>query len=469
MNRYTLILLSLIGIQMSCRNTGKQQHPYSPDTASFTGYPVLPATARELSGFIPDGWELQDSCVGDLNRDGVPDLVFVLQSKDTLSSEYSYSADTQYPRLLGIAFREEENNAFRLVEQSHRFLPAHEANRKDPEMRIRENGTLFFRFTGQDDWERYSSAYIFRHQQENFYLIGQELSTCHWSTTRESTRISINYSTGKAIRTYKENDHADVNQWEIAVSFTVDRPLILQTVGLAGFHPEIDIDFDTEATSGEKEFEGYPTLPATSTDLQGFIPDRWHLLESAEGDLNQDGIPDIAFVLQSKDSIPAEDTEGFRSKPWYPRILGIAFRDPDTGHYKLVEQSDHFVITDEGDATMDEPFEEMTIRDNGTLRLGFRYWYSAGTWYMGGSAYIFRYQNHRFELIGQDIWSMHRATHESSHTSINYSTGKAVVTHRPDGDSPEESHTLSFQCEELPTLRSVGQAGFTPEIDLSAP
>ena len=38
-------------------------------------------------------------------------------------------------------------------------------------------------------------------------------------------------------------------------------------------------------------------------DFGNFIPDRWTLLDSTSGDLNGDNRDDIAFVIESKDSL----------------------------------------------------------------------------------------------------------------------------------------------------------------------
>ncbi len=189
-------------------------------------------------------------------------------------------------------------------------------------------------------------------------------------------------------------------------------------------------------------------------------------MDRCEGDLNNDGFPDQVLVLESLDSIPAEDPDALWSKPWNPRMLVILLYDGLNGNYRKVVESTDFILTDEGNATMDEPFVGIECRKNGTLRIDFRYWYSAGSWSMGTSSYIFRYQNHRFELIGQELTHVHRGTGGSSLLSINYSTRRTILTTKEYGDSEEVTTPGRFDIDELPTFQSIGEAKFIPETDL---
>ena len=216
------------------------------------------------------------------------------------------------------------------------------------------------------------------------------------------------------------------------------------------------------------QFGEYPKLPHSVQVLDDFISDGWELLDSSRGDLNKDGVDDYAFVLQSLDSIPAEYEDAMWSVPYYPRILGIAFWDDDLSGYKLKVQSNKFVITNEGNGSMEEPYRGLEIRKNGTLKFEFGYWYSAGTWYTGSSTYIFRYQNNRFELIGQEITSLHRATMAYSKTSINYSTRKATLFSQEDEEDKGATETVSFSVDELPTFRTIGAARFVAAVDINS-
>ena len=221
------------------------------------------------------------------------------------------------------------------------------------------------------------------------------------------------------------------------------------------------------AIQADGQFKGYPQLPHHAQSLDNFVPDRWELIDNDRGDLNKDGAEDIVFVLQSRDSIPAEDEDWHWSIPDYPRILGIAFWDSETNGYKLEVQSNEFVITQEGNGAMEEPFQGVGIGSNGTLHFRFGSWYSMGTWYTGTSTYIFRYQNNRFELIGQELTSFHRASHEATNVSINYSTRKAIYFSQESEEDKGITKTVSFEIDKLPTFRTIGAAGFEPAVKIN--
>src|SRR5262245_18638321 len=71
-------------------------------------YPGLPQRAASADGFVPAGWKLETQVSGDLNRDGIADLVLVLREnnpKNVIEHENlgENPLDTN-PRILAIAF-----------------------------------------------------------------------------------------------------------------------------------------------------------------------------------------------------------------------------------------------------------------------------------------------------------------------------------------------------------------------------
>ena len=172
------------------------------------------------------------------------------------------------------------------------------------------------------------------------------------------------------------------------------------------------------------------------------------------GDLNKDGYPDVAFIIQSLSTYPC-DPESDSDATFSPRILGIALWDNAAKRFKLNIQSNEFVITNEGNPTMMDPFVSMEIK-KGTLHFSFSYWYSMGSWYTSNQSFIFRFQNKRFELIGYEMSSLHRATHESTVLSVNYSTRKASSTHAEDVESEAVAKWGTFSLQQLPTFATSG-------------
>lgn len=68
----------------------------------------LHARGSSLEDLIPKGWKLLDSTTGDLNKDGISDLVFVVQGTDARNLELSEGPGMNTvdlnPRILGIYF-----------------------------------------------------------------------------------------------------------------------------------------------------------------------------------------------------------------------------------------------------------------------------------------------------------------------------------------------------------------------------
>ncbi|UII28298.1 hypothetical protein LVD15_07685 [Fulvivirga maritima] len=204
---------------------------------------------------------------------------------------------------------------------------------------------------------------------------------------------------------------------------------------------------------------GIPELKQKGNDLSDLTFKEWKIIAEAKGDLNKDGIEDLAFVIQNTDdkNLQLNDGLGVDTVDLNPRVLGIYFGQSD-GSYQKQLQSNEFIILRDS-PTMDEPFDGILIDKNGVLQIDFHFWYSAGSWYMSNHQYKFRYQNQRFELIGYESDETHRATMNSTNYSINFSTRKmsiATITYNEDTDEEEESKVWkSFELEKLPSIKSL--------------
>ena len=67
-------------------------------------YPKLKKEAANLDQFIPKGWELMGSVNGDINKDGITDYVFILESKEKYKIPDDFMNKEFAHRILGIAF-----------------------------------------------------------------------------------------------------------------------------------------------------------------------------------------------------------------------------------------------------------------------------------------------------------------------------------------------------------------------------
>ena len=157
----------------------------------------------------------------------------------------------------------------------------------------------------------------------------------------------------------------------------------------------------------------FPLIKNNGQILSSFIPDGWTLLDSTCGDLNGDNGVDVAFVIESKDSLTTfthqeQQGEVFvevnRSEKYLRRILLIIMKDSLADNFNLIEQNNTIIISHE-DRTRIDPFEDIKI-ENHILKI-FYTSKSIENFNSNSSTYSFRYQNGEFLLIEVDrqLWS----------------------------------------------------------------
>ncbi len=139
------------------------------------------------------------------------------------------------------------------------------------------------------------------------------------------------------------------------------------------------------------------TSKNSKEDISSLIPDGWHILERVEGkpekaesDLNNDGINDIAIVIE-------ETNKSIEVAP--KRALMVAFGNNDNTYTLSVIAENAILKADEGGAWGD-PLEGISI-DRGSLMISF-YGGSNWRWYR---TYRFRFQDNDWHLIGATLGS----------------------------------------------------------------
>ena len=167
-------------------------------------FPKLAATAANAAGCVPKGWKLDHEQKGDLNADGLDDLMFVLMDDDaknivSIDSASSNPVNTN-PYMLAVAFGGNARGDYQLALQNHELIPRpvetpfDELYTKD-DTRI-ENGSFIvalYWFGGTI----YVPKFRFRFQHEKFEMIGFD-SVRHDRSSSVIIETSVNYSTGKA-------------------------------------------------------------------------------------------------------------------------------------------------------------------------------------------------------------------------------------------------------------------------------
>ncbi len=177
---------------------------YAAGAQSFE-YPIIKAEAGTPLQFIPEKWILRDSATGDLNKDGLKDVVLIIQLRDsipiyTIEGDNADTVITQ-PRMLLILFRLSDPDMYRLVVQQNSFIPLHDSPlMEDPLDGITiRNSVISFQFhyfQSMGSWYISNNVYRFRYQHGQFELIGADEMTANRASGEMETR-SINFITGK--------------------------------------------------------------------------------------------------------------------------------------------------------------------------------------------------------------------------------------------------------------------------------
>jgi hypothetical protein len=198
------------------------------------------------------------------------------------------------------------------------------------------------------------------------------------------------------------------------------------------------------------------TLPVYVNKGISIIPEGWTVLGADTGDLNKDGLDDIAFVIQDTkpENIKPHDGLGDDTIDENPRVLAIYFMNKNLNKYELQLQADSFIILKE--PVMDEPFAGMEIK-KGILEINFYLWFSAGSWSVSNHSYKFRFQNEQFELIGFEMNTFMRNSGEMTDYSINFSTGKMSIKKSIDTEeeTKESTELKTFKLQKLQSLESL--------------
>jgi len=163
----------------------------------------------------------------------------------------------------------------------------------------------------------------------------------------------------------------------------------------------------------------YPVLKQTGVLAESFLPGGWHVLTQATGDLNKDGLADIAVLIEA-DSVVKSLKEWDNQQQ--PRILFAAFRQPDNQYRLSVQSNESILLSNEG-GVFGDPFDALEI-NRGSIVVRF-YGGSSDRW---SYAYRWRYQNKDWFLIGATYTES--STHHENYTvhDFNLLTGTAERT-----------------------------------------
>ena len=165
-------------------------------------------------------------------------------------------------------------------------------------------------------------------------------------------------------------------------------------------------------------------LAQQGASVDDIVPNGW-LHQEAQGDLNKDGILDLA-VVATPDYVEITKTrdDGYVYNFNQP-ILAIYF-GTGQGQLQLWRQYDNVIPANENENCSHEIKLEITGR--GTLRISDMLFCSMGSYETSVDTYTYRYQQGDFYLIGTDKEELHRNNGNSTIISENYLTWKRQET-----------------------------------------
>lgn len=190
--------------------------------------PVLSKTGRSIDDFVPKGWKLIDQAVGDLNKDGLPDIAGVIEE---ILDVHDYFNGCDENRILFVAFNK-GNSKYKLsIQKNNIILTVYDGGFwGDPFVATRfdqyqhgnnqrtgifvNRGSLLIKFYGGSSW-RWSRIFRFRYQNKGWYLIGYDYEFYHTCNYKgQDNSVSYNYLTGKKIEGFNDYigpDYSDPN------------------------------------------------------------------------------------------------------------------------------------------------------------------------------------------------------------------------------------------------------------------
>lgn len=178
----------------------------------------LKDSGKSAADVVPNGWESIFK-TGDLNNDGIADLVVVATpcDKDKMQTrDDGYVYNFNQPVLA--IYWGEKNGGYMLFKQYDKVIPARESEfiSLTPSLSITSKGVLRIDmevFASAGGWDATTTTYSFRYQNGDFFLIGKDESTVT-RNTGVTTVTSDNYLTGRrCVSTGKISSKKTKEKW----------------------------------------------------------------------------------------------------------------------------------------------------------------------------------------------------------------------------------------------------------------
>ncbi|ENX23979.1 hypothetical protein F892_00596 [Acinetobacter vivianii] len=151
---------------------------------------------------------------------------------------------------------------------------------------------------------------------------------------------------------------------------------------------------------------------------KAYVPAKYQLFQSIEGDLNKDGLKDVVLIVKATDpkAFVHDEYRGHLDR----NRRGVIVLLNEKGKYKAIVSNLNCFSSENEDGGVYFPPELWMEIKNNLLSV----YYSHGRY--GYWRYLFRLEGNDLRLIGYDDSSNHGPLIESQ-TSINFLTGKKVI------------------------------------------
>ena len=175
------------------------------------------STVEEL---VPEGWEDIHEATGDLNKDGIADLVVIATPNlaEHMNPESDYATNYNVP-IVGVYWGQRDGS-YKLYQQYDSIVSGNsEYIYVENSVKVTNKGVLQFEstiFATAGTSESGGDTYLFRYQNGDFYLIGQQ-NVSHSRYSGDYQEVSINYLTHKKKITtgsVLKDGPADKVRWE---------------------------------------------------------------------------------------------------------------------------------------------------------------------------------------------------------------------------------------------------------------
>jgi hypothetical protein len=188
----------------------------------------------------------------------------------------------------------------------------------------------------------------------------------------------------------------------------------------------------------------FPILEQSGKELKEFIPVNWSLKDSCIGDINHDNLPDLAIVIEFKDTID-ETRPDSSDNIGSPRILLVYLKNPSTDRFNLFSQNNTFIFRSGEGGMNSDPYGKISI-ENSILVISYLFT-------RGHAEYKFRYQGGDIFLIGATTGGVNR--NEIDYWDINFLTRRAKHEWGDISDDKLKTKWLIISNVKLKKLRNL--------------